>query len=195
MFVNQDAQTEPWLLFFCIIIYVNTYFQRFCCSNDEKNPDHCIKIDGVDFPWKSETVKILCNWMHEGSSACLCSTSDGQPLFGKRRSRYKPGGVDPSSLVKLSGPKKQTPVRGVWTATEAKACITPSITHLAALWDKAWARNQGCLNASLSTVVKGFRVLKLQHSAAQNGLFSKIFSAKDRIFFTFQMLIPRLWLL
>lgn len=90
-------------------------------------------------------VKILHNWTVEGSSVCLFSTSDGQALFGKRRSCYEPRGVDPSSLGKQRS-EKQTPVRGIWTATEANARIAPSVTHLSALWDKKWACNQGCIS-------------------------------------------------
>lgn len=107
-----------------------------------------LKIDGVDFPWKSGQLG-----MHEGSSLCLWSISDGQRLFGKRRSCCKPRGVDPSSLGKQSTLKNKLPGRGVWTATDAR--ITPSITPLAALWDKAWACNQD--NASINSAEEVLR--------------------------------------
>lgn len=120
--VHLYAETQPWLFIrqhltillspwghCCLFNLPSTqgshaYFELsgdFCWCNDEEKPDWAVKMDGVVFPWKTEslTVKILHIWMHEGSCVCLCSASDGQSLFGKR-SCYKPRGVDPSSLVK-----------------------------------------------------------------------------------------------
>lgn len=140
MILNLCAQTEPWLficeylvIFFVIFSVITASLAmkawilslkpRFFLVTTRKIHTVPLKIDGVDFPWKSEQLG-----MHEGSSLCLWSISDGQRLFGKRRSCCKPHGVDPSSLGKQSTLKNKLPVRGVWTATEA---MHASLLHYA----------------------------------------------------------------
>lgn len=118
------AQTEPWL-FICqylVVVFspphhfsvitasltvkawIFSIKEIFLIVTTRKIQTVLLKIDGVDFPWKSEQL-----WMQEGSSAFLWSISDGQMLFGKRKSCYKPHGVDPSSLGKQSAPKNKLP--------------------------------------------------------------------------------------
>lgn len=60
-------------------------------------------------------------------------------------------------------------------SNRGNACITPPITHLAALWDKAWACNQGCHNASINS---GEEFLGPK-TAAHYLLFTKTFRAND----------------
>lgn len=133
---------------------------RFFLATTRKIHTVPLKIDGVDFPWKSEQLG-----MHEGSCLCLWSISDGQRLFGKRRSCCKPHGVDPSSLGKQSTLKNKLPVRGVWTATEA---MHASLLQLRTSLPSEIKRELAIKAATMhqSTVLKSFYVPKLQHSAA-----------------------------